>query len=62
MGPSVAWFYEGQLETTYLLRDNVFTRSIPMQICSGEPHVCLWKNTIRMCNKKRIFGTLMIVW
>jgi len=24
--------------------------------------VCLCKNTIRMCNKKCIFGTLMIVW
>jgi len=29
-----------------------------MQICYGEPARCLLsKNTIRMCNKKRIFGT-----
>jgi len=24
--------------------------------------VCLWKNAIRMCNKKHIFGTLRIGW
>jgi len=48
---------------TYLLRDNVFTRSISVfhrSVMVSRHVVCLWKNAIRMCNKKRIFSTLMI--
>jgi len=48
-----------------LLRDSVFTGSIPVlcrSVMVSRHVVCLWKNTMRVCNKKHIFGTLMIVW
>jgi len=50
---------------TYLLRDNIFTPSIPVlcrSVMVSWHIVCSWKNTTRMCNKKHIFGTLIIVW
>jgi len=50
---------------TYLLRDNIFTRSIPVlcrSVMVSRHVVCEWKNAIRMCNKKHILGTIMIVW
>jgi len=40
---------------TYLLRDNVFTQSIPVLRRSAmvsQHVVCLWRNTIKMCNKR----------
>jgi len=42
---------------TYLLWDKVFTWSIPVlhkSVMVRGHVVCLWKNTIRMCNKKCI--------
>jgi len=44
---------------------HVLTRSIPVlrrSFMVSRHVVCLWKNTIRMCNKKHIFCILMIVW
>jgi len=48
-----------------LLWDNVSTQSIPVlcrSVMVSRHVVCLWQNTIRMCNKKHIFDTVMIVW
>jgi len=50
---------------TYLLRDNDFAQSISVlrrSVMVSRHIVCLLKNTIGMCNKKRIFGILMMVW
>jgi len=62
---SLAVLYKTVDLLTYLLRDNVFTWSIPVlcRYVTVSLHVvCLWKNTIKMCNKKHNYGSLMIVW
>jgi len=48
---------------TYLIRDNVFTWSIPVlrrSAMMSRHVVCLWKNTTRMWNK--YLELVTIVW
>jgi len=51
------------LDLTYLWTTFLLGPFCVTQICYGEPERCLFmENTIRMCSKKHIFSTLMIVW
>jgi len=59
---SLALLYKALDLLTYLRTMFYSVHSGVTQICYGELTRCLFmENTVRMCNKKCIFGTLMII-